>query len=131
MLTAGRNTPRKDGFIISMPMGSGSEIFAGALVCTNKHGFAVKGSTATDLTYQGRADEHVINTGANGESTIMVRRKQAFLYKNEATDLVDQSAMGKDCYIVDDETVAHTNGGDTRSVAGIVIGIEANGVWVE
>jgi hypothetical protein len=31
---------------------------------------------------------------------------------------------------VDDETVAATNGGSTRSAAGTVVGIDDDGVWV-
>jgi hypothetical protein len=34
-------------------------------------------------------------------------------------------------FIVDDETVAKTNGSSTRSVAGICRGVDAQGVWVE
>ena len=36
----------------------------------------------------------------------------------------------KDCYIVDDQTVAKTSGTNTRSVAGKVIEVEADGVFV-
>ena len=39
--------------------------------------------------------------------------------------------MGSDCYIVDDQTVAKTNGGATRCVAGKVWDVDAEGVWVE
>ena len=39
--------------------------------------------------------------------------------------------MGSDCYIVDDQTVAKTNGTNTRSVAGKIIAVDADGVWVK
>jgi len=39
--------------------------------------------------------------------------------------------LGKTCYIVDDETVAKTNGTNTRSAAGTVVGVESDGVWVQ
>ena len=34
-------------------------------------------------------------------------------------------------HLVDDQTVAKTNGGSTRSVAGICRGVDSDGVWVE
>ena len=34
------------------------------------------------------------------------------------------------CYVVDDETVAKTNGTNTRSRAGVVVDVDAQGVWV-
>lgn len=131
-LTADRNTPTKQGIDITVPVAAGAKIFAGALVVANATGFATKGSTATTLTYLGRAEEYVDNTGgADGAVQIRVRRDQAFLWKNSSTDAVTQASLGKPAYIVDDETVSKTDaGGNTQSAAGIVIGIDANGVWI-
>jgi hypothetical protein len=33
--------------------------------------------------------------------------------------------------VVDDQTVAKTNGSSSRSVAGIIRDVDADGVWVE
>lgn len=94
-------------------------------------GYAEAASTATTLTALGRAEETVDNTaGAAGAKTVRVRRNKAFKFANAAADLVTQAELGKSCYIVDDQTVAKTNGGTTRSVAGKVLGVEADGVWV-
>lgn len=132
MLAADRNTPMKDGEVVAVPMAANAKIFAGALTVANATGYAAPGSTATTLTYLGRAEEYKDNTGgADGAMTILVRRKKAFKWKNAAADLVTQAELGKTCYIVDDETVAKTNGGNTRSAAGKVVGIESDGVWVE
>lgn len=132
MLTGDRNTSSKEGKLIAVAVAASAEIFAGALVVANAAGYAAKGSTATTLTYLGRADEHVDNSaGANGDVTINVRRGMAFKWKNDGTDPVDQTMIGKTCYIVDDETVAKTDGTGTRSAAGIVLEIDSDGVWVE
>jgi hypothetical protein len=39
--------------------------------------------------------------------------------------------VGKQCYLVDDQTVAKTDGTNTRSPAGFVRDVDADGVWVE
>lgn len=131
-LAADRNTPMKDGELIAVPVAANAKIYAGALTVANATGYAAPGSTATTLTYLGRAEESVDNTGgADGAKTVQVRRKKAFKFKNSGADAVTQAELGKACYIVDDETVAKTNGTGTRSAAGIVVGIEADGVWVQ
>lgn len=131
-LTQDRNTPFKDGETLPVPVAAATKIFAGALVVANAAGFAAPGSVATTLTYLGRAEETVDNTaGANGDKSIVVRRKKAFKFKNHAADALVQADLGKTVYIVDDETVAKTNGGNTRSAGGKLVQLEADGVWVE
>ena len=41
-----------------------------------------------------------------------------------------QASLGKSCYIEDDQTVSKTSANGTRSPAGIVIGVDTDGVWV-
>lgn len=131
-LTQDRNTPMMDGELIVLPVAANAVIHAGALVVANATGFVAPGSTATTLTYIGRADDAVDNTGgADGAKTVRVRRKKVFKFKNSGTDPVTQASLGKACYIVDDETVAATNGTNTRSAAGIVIALDSDGVWIQ
>lgn len=131
-LAADRDTPRQQAVLIPVPMAASAVIYAGALVVANASGYAAPGSTATTLTYLGRAEEAVSNAGgSNGDKTVMVRRKEAFKFKNSGSDAVTQASIGKVCYIVDDETVAATNGTNTRSAAGKVVGVESDGVWVD
>ncbi len=131
-LTADRNTPRQQGVHVSALMAATAVIHAGALVAINATGYAVPGSTATGLTYFGRAEEAKDNSGgADGDETVLVRRQDAFQWENSGTDPVGQASLGKVCYIEDDQTVAATDGTGTRSEAGIVIGIDADGVWVQ
>ncbi|WP_178860814.1 hypothetical protein [Thiomicrorhabdus cannonii] len=131
-LTQDRNTHQRDGEMLSLSVAAGAVIYAGALVVLNASGMAAPGSTATGLTYVGRADESVDNSaGADGDATVTVRRKTAFKWKNQTGDLVTEAGLLKTCYIVDDETVAATDGTGTRSAAGTVIGIDSDGVWVE
>ena len=131
-LTSDRNTNMKDGEQVPVPVAAGAKCFAGGLAVANATGFAAPGSTALNLTYLGRFDEFVDNTsGVDGEKVVRVRRKRAFKWKNSGTGPVSQASLGKVCYVQDDETVAATNGTGTRSAAGIVVGIDSDGVWVE
>jgi hypothetical protein len=132
MLTADRNTLSTEGVLITVPVAAGAKIFAGALVAANATGYAQPGAVATTLTYIGRAEQYADNTGgAAGAITVQVRRKRAFYWQNSGTDPVTQASLGKTAYIVDDQTVSATNGGNTQSAAGIVVGLDANGVWID
>lgn len=131
-LTADRNTHSQRADVIGVPVASAKKIFAGSLVAANATGYATPGATATTLTYLGRADENVDNTGGDdGDVLVRVRRRDAFYWDNSATDAVTQASLGKKCYIVDDHTVSSTNGSNTQSAAGVVVALDANGVWVE
>lgn len=130
-LTADRNTQMKDGELIAVPIAAAKKIFAGSLVAANATGYATPGAVAATLTYLGRAEETVDNTGADGALSVLVRRGKAFKFANSAADAVTQASMGKVCYIEDDQTVSATSATGARSAAGIVIGVEAGGVWVQ
>lgn len=130
-LTADRNTNMKDGELVSVPVKTNVKIYAGALVVASA-GYAAPGSAALGLVYLGRAEEYVDNTGgADGAKSLLVRRGKAFKFGNKADDLVTEAERGALCFIVDDETVAKTDAGCTRSPAGIVVGVDADGVWIE
>lgn len=131
ILAADRNTPYKDSDLIAVPVAAAAKIYAGALVAANATGYAVQGATAATLTYLGRAEEAADNTaGANAAKTVNVRRGKQFQFANLGADPVTQASLGKVCYIVDDQTVAATSGTGTRSAAGVVMGVDADGVWV-
>jgi len=114
-----------------MRVGAGVKVYAGSLVARNATGYIVPGSVATTLLGMGRSESQVDNTGgADGDVTVIVR-KGVFRFANEGTDLVSIADIGNDCFIVDDQTVAKTNGGSTRSVAGKVVDVDSDGVWVK
>lgn len=129
-LTADRDTHMQDGELLAVPMAA-VKIYAGSLVAVNATGYATPGAAAATLTYLGRAEETVDNSaGSPGDLTVQVRRRKAFKFGNYASDLVTQAELGKLCYIYDDAQVAKTSSAGTRSVAGIVLGVDTDGVWV-
>ena len=127
-LTQDRLTPERAGNLLVLPMAASSTIFAGSLVAVNGDGFAVPGSTATGLTAAGRAEEAKTNGVTAGAEIVRVRRG-TFKFANLEADPVTK--LLTTCYIADDQTVAATSGTNTRSVAGKVLAIDADGVWVE
>lgn len=129
-LTQDRNTAMADSQVVVVGAAAGVRIFAGALVAANAAGFAAPGSTATGLAYIGRAEEYVDNTGgAAGAKSVQIRRQKAFKWENDGT--VTRAHLFRTAYIVDDQTVAATDGTGTRSAAGRIVAVDTDGVWVE
>lgn len=127
-----RNTAWRDASMISVPVAANAKILAGTMACANAAGFAVPGTSALNLAYLGMADVTIDNTGStDGAASVLIRRGKAFKWANDGTDPVTQSSLGRPCFIVDNQTVSKTNNSNTRSPAGIVVGLEADGVWVQ
>lgn len=131
-LSADRNTPEKDGVIRELGVAANAVCHGGGIACVNASGLITPGATATTLTAIGRFEGAVNNTGgADGVKTAKVKKGVFRVGNSSGADEVTNADIGKDCYIVDDETVAKTDGTSTRSVAGKVFDVDAQGVWVE
>lgn len=129
-LAADRNTPRLEGDFKSASLAA-VKVFAGSLLMRNAAGYATKGATALGLRGIGVAWEQVDNSGGSAGDLSVNYREGTFRFVNSAsTDEITAVDIGKLCYAVDDQTVAKTHGANTRSVAGIVTGVDALGVYV-
>ncbi|WP_068634710.1 hypothetical protein [Thauera butanivorans] len=130
--TADRNTPYRTAEDFEFPVAAATKIFGGALVCINASSLATKGATATGLKCVGIARDVADNSaGAAGAIRVKVRRGCFRFANSAAADLVALADIGADCYVVDDQTVAKTSASNTRSIAGKVRDVDADGVWVE
>lgn len=129
-LTADRNTPRLEGDERVGGLAAAQVIYAGAILMRNAAGYLTEGATATGSIGAGVALERKSNPGAAGAEVIRYR-PGVFRFANSASgDLIAATDIGALCYIVDDQTVAKTNGSNTRSAAGVIDGVDATGVWV-
>jgi hypothetical protein len=126
--TDARNTPTRGRDLLVLGLKAATTIYKGTLVVSDA-GFAAPGRTAANLVALGRARETIQNPGAAGVERIEVERG-VFLFDNNPADLVTQVEVGKPCYITDDQTVQKTTGAGV-SVAGKVLEVTPDGVWVE
>ncbi|TKI08658.1 hypothetical protein [Martelella alba] len=127
-----RNTPYRNGEIVAVPVAAATMIYGGHMVAANASGLAVPAAATAALTVLGVSDEYADNTaGAAGATSVNVRRGKAWKFANLSSDAVSQASVGKPCYVSDSITVAATSDDDARPVAGTVIAVESDGVWVE
>lgn len=132
-ITTERDTQRRAGDRVAYPVLAATKVLAGTLAVLTAAGYAQGGATATTLVAVGVFDETVDNTaGASGDLKAPVRRDGWFRFGNSAAaDAITVAEIGDSCYIVDNQTVAKTDGAGTRSVAGKIRDVDATGVWVE
>ncbi len=117
---------------LSFPAAAGVKILAGTIVVGNASGNAEPGTTATGKVGLGIAEQTVDNTsGSAGDLQVPIRRGCFRFANSGSTDAITNADYGSTCYVVDNQTVAKTNGSATRSPAGVVRGVDAAGVWVE
>lgn len=128
-LTDNRSTKQLAAGDRSGLLGATQTIYAGSILMRNAAGHLIKGATATGSFGAGRAETPGVSTTLG--VTPQTFREGAFQYANSAAgDLIAIADIGTVCYIVDDQTVAKTSATNTRSPAGIVVDVDANGVWV-
>ncbi|TVO57535.1 hypothetical protein [Denitromonas halophila] len=129
-LTKARNTRMRSGEVSGHPVKAAIVCHQGGLAVLDG-GYAGPGRAATTLVAIGRFEETVDNSaGAAGDKQVRVSEGTFHFANSSAGDLIAQADAGADCYIVDDQTVAKTNGSSTRSRAGKIEAVDADGVWV-
>ncbi|WP_417656184.1 hypothetical protein [Pseudidiomarina aestuarii] len=128
-LTQDRDTHRSELALVTDPVAASERIFAGSIVMLDASGDAVPGSTATGLTPRGVAQEHADNRNGLAGALSVRSRRGVFCFENDSS--VSRADIGGQAYVVDDQTVANTDGTGTRSALGKIIDVNADGVWVE
>lgn len=131
-LSKDRLTKERTGGRRSFGVKAATTIFAGSIVALDANDYAVPGAVATTLVSVGVAAARADNS-AGANNAIRVEAKTGiFRFNNSASsDEITIGEIGTPCYIVDDQTVAKTDGSSTRSVAGTVFDVDADGVWVK
>lgn len=128
--TGPRQTLRKHGGNNVRPVKAGAVIFAGTLVAIDATGNAVAGATALNLVTDGRALANAIGGATDGTASVEVEAGVFRWDNSTAADAITLADVGRTAWLVDNQTVARTNGGNTRSTAGTIVDVEALGVWV-
>jgi hypothetical protein len=114
----------RDGYNVGPFQRTSGETYAVCdMVCFNASGDIVPASDTVGLTRV-----FGIVTGISDDGIIVTRNK-AFLLKNSSSSPVTKTELTKNCYCVDSVTVAKTT--NNSIVAGIVLQIDTDGVWIE
>lgn len=133
-LSAIRDTKKLDSSLATLhgfPQKAATKLWGGALAVLDA-GYLAPGRTAASLVCVGRIRKTSDNTnGASGDLTGLVEAGTFKWGNSSSGDLIAQANVGSPCYVVDDQTVALTSNSGARSLAGIIQGVDSDGVWVQ
>jgi hypothetical protein len=127
----------REGVTLNLPVKAVSQVYRGCLVMLLA-GVAVAARAATTraeldtIRVVGLAEDSALGGAADGDVRLDVE-KGVFCLANSAAgaDLLAVTDIGKLCFVVDDQTVGKTVGGGARPIAGLVVDVDADGVWVD
>lgn len=127
--TEGRNTKRRNADQVSLLVDTGVTVYAGTMIALLlATGEAVSGGAASSGNVIGVAEDTVTGDGVER----VTARFGCFQFANSATtDEITAADIGGIAYVVDNQTVAKTDGSGTRKIAGAIVDVDAAGVWVE
>lgn len=99
-----RDSKRSDGILKAVKMGA-VKIPKGVMVCINPTGYAVNGIDSGGHVFAGISYEQADNsTGTAGGKVIRVEKTGEHMFLYNGGDAV-QAVMGKEVYLVDNQTV--------------------------
>ncbi len=134
VLAASRNTPRMvfpsvDGVLGFRTTAATQYFQGGILAIESTTGRLVPGATATTLIAVGiKGKDDQLSVAADED---IEAESGIFKLANSAGDAIAATSEGQDCFIEDDQTVAATDGGTTKSRAGKIVKVDTDGVWVQ
>ncbi|MBK1868262.1 hypothetical protein [Taklimakanibacter albus] len=127
-LTERKLITRREANHFGFPAAANAKVQEGSLVVLDAT-WAKAGATAQNLVAVGIATEFVDNTGGGNGAKMIPVEKGTFLFANAGG--VTRAHIGGQAFIVDDQTVAHDNGTNTRSGFGRIEDVDSAGVWVK
>jgi len=111
------------------PLAAGVKAYSGGIAVLDDSGNCKPAITATGLTACGVFQETVDNL-LDGAGAKYVRvEKGVFGFLTDGT--INRTHIGKTIYLVDDQTVAATDGAGTRSAAGVLDDFDGNIAWTK
>jgi hypothetical protein len=109
-------------------------IWNGSLVANNAAGALIPASDTAGITVIGRAELRMVNaTGAAAKVTPRARVAAGiFKFATTGGSALTAVDIGKNAFVLDDQTVVRTGGTTNAIVAGVVDSIDPDGgVWVK
>jgi len=135
-LTAARKRTSKDARILNAPVKAGAQIWQNGLVAL-KAGVAAAALVATsradlDATRViGIAAASATGGAGDGDVRVDIDRGEAIAFANSGGgDAITLADVGNPAFVVDDQTVARTIGNGNRPIAGEIVDVDSEGVWV-
>lgn len=135
-LAAERLRKARTGSRVNGPVKAGAQIYRGGLAASVA-GVLIAARAATSraeldgLRIVGLAVDSAVGGGADGDVRLDADRGIFQLANGAGADALTFADIDSLCFAIDDQTVGKTTGGGARAIAGKVVDVDADGVWVD
>jgi len=109
--TEGRQTKRRDGRQFTFGVAAATKLPVGVLAAIASTGFMVNAAAVATHKVVGVTEFDIDNSAGADQITL--------------------ASVGDSAYVVDNQTVAKTSATNTRPVAGKIVDVDADGVWID
>lgn len=129
-LAADKQAHRKDGVELPFKVKTATTIFGGSNACIGADGYAVPGADTAGLIFQGVATSQVVNAGASGAKTVVLRRSGVFLM--ELATPITIANVGDNVFLADDQLVDLTANVTNNIYCGIIAEyVDTTHAWID
>jgi hypothetical protein len=125
------NSPESPGNFFNPGVAADTVIQAGELVSLNAAGTAIPAADTASTRVIGRAEEDADNTGGSASAIKVLVKRGIFRFDNDPTNPVTIASIGLVCYVKTSTSVAVAAGPTNDIKAGLVMAVDADGVWVD
>jgi hypothetical protein len=124
------DTPTRPGSKFHLPVAAATALYAGILAAVNALGNLVQAADEAGLKVVGRCEQDADNSaGAAGDLNADVSRG-VFKLANSATHALTVANLFAPVYVEDEQTVS-SDPGVNAVIAGLCVGVDDDGVWVD
>ncbi len=131
-LTQDRPTAERDARLVADPLAAGATLYAGGMYMLDAAGAAVPAApqaAATALVVRAVSRKRTVQAAGDAVSD---GARGCFCFESATgADAITRADVGSVCYALDDATVAKGHDSNKRPRAGLVIDVDAGGVWVQ
>jgi hypothetical protein len=127
-LTSDLSTPCRLGRQYVHPLAAGVKAFSGGIAVLDTAGTCRPAVAAPGLTACGVFQETVDNLLGDAGAKVVRVEKGVFGFLTDGT--INRTHISREVYLLDDQTVAATDGSGTRSPAGVLDDFDGNHAWI-
>lgn len=123
------DTPERAGNFVTLTQAS-NVVYAGTMICEDGSAAAAPASDTSGYIVVGRAETGSDNTGANYSATKTLTAKRGVFRWANGGSFTDAN-IGDLAYVSDDNTVTGAGSVTYDVVAGVIVDVDSDGVWVD
>ncbi|MBB5351101.1 hypothetical protein HNR46_001335 [Haloferula luteola] len=119
------------GAFLNPGLAAATSLAAGEIGAVNATGNALPAADTAGLRVIGRSEGDFDNAAGLAGDVESLLKRGIFKWDNDPTNPVTIASIGKHCFVKTSTSVCVTAGSTNKVIAGVVVRIDSDGVWVD